>query len=260
MDSRSISGRSWGIRNGGAEIHLEKLPVSAKVARSAKQHGLNVPELAYLGGEDFELLVVEKGNHQASGVIDLGGVPLTRIGIVTAAETEVPNLSGGRGNRGGRKSLPPFWLKRLTDSSPFLGVKERLEEDTMRRSTILLGVLAAFALVTAPVLSQPLYEEEMIFNPQATSHGHVHASCIVECPNGDLRAVWYENGVPLPAPYFSDQKDKSDDVRIGGRTQTRRSQKLGSTFCDGGHLWGLGQQSLHGHRPTRTVVAVLPPP
>ena len=36
------------------------------------------------------------------------------------------------------------------------------------------------------------------------------------CPNGDLRAVWYENGPALPAPYASGQQDKSDDVRIGG--------------------------------------------
>ncbi|HTI51060.1 MAG TPA: sialidase family protein, partial [Planctomycetaceae bacterium] len=55
-----------------------------------------------------------------------------------------------------------------------------------------------------------------IFDPGTGEHGHVHASCIIECPNGDLRAVWYENGQSLPPPYFSQQKDKSDDVRIGG--------------------------------------------
>ncbi len=73
----------------------------------------------------------------------------------------------------------------------------------------MLGVVAA-----AP--DAPLYESSFIFDLQQESHGHVHASCIVECPNGDLRAVWYENGDPLPSPYFSEQKDKSDDVRIGG--------------------------------------------
>ena len=60
------------------------------------------------------------------------------------------------------------------------------------------------------------FEAEVIFDPALESHGHVHASCIVEGPNGDLRAVWYENGTRLTAPYFSAQQDKSDDVRIGG--------------------------------------------
>jgi hypothetical protein len=64
--------------------------------------------------------------------------------------------------------------------------------------------------------TEALYAEEFIFDPQAESHGHVHASCIVECPSGDLRAVWYENGKELPPPYFSENRDKSDDVRIGG--------------------------------------------
>ena len=50
--------------------------------------------------------------------------------------------------------------------------------------------------------AEVFYEEELIFNPEIESHGHVHASCIVECPNGNLRAVWYENGPELPPPYF----------------------------------------------------------
>jgi thiamine-monophosphate kinase len=80
----------------GAEVHLEKLPVSARVKQYAQQHGLNAPELAYLGGEDFELLLVEKGNNQACGVLDLGGAPLTRIGIVTSAGDKVRTLRQGR--------------------------------------------------------------------------------------------------------------------------------------------------------------------
>lgn len=61
-----------------------------------------------------------------------------------------------------------------------------------------------------------LFESLLIFDPASEEHGHVHASCVVECPGGDLRAVWYENGPELPAPYFSENRDKSDDVRIGG--------------------------------------------
>ncbi|MCA9411889.1 MAG: exo-alpha-sialidase [Candidatus Omnitrophica bacterium] len=63
---------------------------------------------------------------------------------------------------------------------------------------------------------KPFFESEIVFDPEKIDHGHVHASCIVECPNGDLRTCWYENGTLMPEPYYSDRKDKSDDVRIGG--------------------------------------------
>jgi predicted neuraminidase len=63
---------------------------------------------------------------------------------------------------------------------------------------------------------QPLYESTFVFDPKAADHGHVHASCIVECPNGDLRAVWYENGPARPDTYYAKDRDKSDNVRIGG--------------------------------------------
>jgi len=77
--------------------------------------------------------------------------------------------------------------------------------------------LAALLLVLPLAAADaPLYEAQLIFNPQQKSHGHVHASCIVVCPNGDLRAVWYESGKELPPPFFSKEHDKSDDVRIGG--------------------------------------------
>ncbi len=76
--------------------------------------------------------------------------------------------------------------------------------------TLLGGLIAR--VENAPAI----YEESLIFDPQVESHGHVHASCIVECPNGDLRTVWYENGEELTPPYYSANKDKSDDVRLGG--------------------------------------------
>jgi len=82
-------------------------------------------------------------------------------------------------------------------------------------SIALVTVLSAFQVVHAG----PLFEKQTIIDPG--THGHVHASCIVECPNGDLRAVWYENGTHLPAPYYDQRKDKSDDVRIGGACKPR---------------------------------------
>jgi predicted neuraminidase len=58
----------------------------------------------------------------------------------------------------------------------------------------------------------PLHRERFIFTGE---RGHVHASSIVETPNGSLLAVWYENGPPNDAYYFKGgDEDKSDDVRI----------------------------------------------
>jgi predicted neuraminidase len=60
----------------------------------------------------------------------------------------------------------------------------------------------------------PLHRERFIF---AGERGHVHASSIVETPNGSLLAVWYENGPQNDAYYFKGgDEDKSDDVRIAG--------------------------------------------
>ena len=44
---------------------------------------------------------------------------------------------------------------------------------------------------------------EFIFKPDKGKHGHTHASSIVECPNGDLLACWYEG-----------ETDRSADVHI----------------------------------------------
>ena len=80
----------------------------------------------------------------------------------------------------------------------------------------LATAIAVSVLSLSHAFAAAAYEAELIFDPKLEDHGHAHASCIVECPNGDLLAVWYENGPKLPPPYFSEQLDKSDDVRIGG--------------------------------------------
>ncbi|MCC6694840.1 MAG: exo-alpha-sialidase [Candidatus Hydrogenedentes bacterium] len=77
-------------------------------------------------------------------------------------------------------------------------------------------VLTCASALLIAAAGQPLYEAEFVFDPKASDHGHVHASCVVECPNGDLRAVWYENGPALPDSYYSKDRDKSDNVRLGG--------------------------------------------
>lgn len=84
----------------GASIDLETIPLAASVATDAARHGVAAWECGYLGGEDFELLVVEQGNQQESGTIDLGGVPLTRIGQV------LPEGSGVHLHLDGREAIP----------------------------------------------------------------------------------------------------------------------------------------------------------
>jgi predicted neuraminidase len=84
----------------------------------------------------------------------------------------------------------------------------------VRQSAMGLTILATAVSLEA---GDPVYVADFIIDPEDRTHGHVHASTIVECPNGDLRAVWYENGTELPEPrYYTQRKDKSDDVRIGG--------------------------------------------
>jgi predicted neuraminidase len=97
-----------------------------------------------------------------------------------------------------------------------------------RLSAMFVASLFGASLAAANVLaSDVLYQEQFVFDPAIGSHGHVHASAIVECPNGDLRVVWYENGTPLPSSrYYNERKDKSADVRIGG------SRKM-----KGGNAW-----------------------
>jgi predicted neuraminidase len=77
------------------------------------------------------------------------------------------------------------------------------------------AILAAGLLgASAPRADSVLHRERFIF---AGERGHVHASSIVETPNGSLIAVWYENGPPNDAYYFrGGDEDKSDDVRIAG--------------------------------------------
>jgi predicted neuraminidase len=64
------------------------------------------------------------------------------------------------------------------------------------------GLLLNAIWVTA-MLAQVSLPGSFIFTPDKQLHGHTHASSIVECPNGDLIACWYEG-----------EGDKSRDVRI----------------------------------------------
>jgi predicted neuraminidase len=61
---------------------------------------------------------------------------------------------------------------------------------------------------------EPLLEGELIFPPE---RWHAHASCIVEAPNGDLLACWFQGS----------GERKSDDVKIEG-ARLRKGQKTWS--------------------------------
>jgi len=98
-----------------------------------------------------------------------------------------------------------------------------------RTRTKIMGTV--FLWLTIPFLNcfgQARYESNFIFPPR--SHGHVHASCIVQCPNGDLLAVWYENGPKLSSYEYEKNADKSDDVRIGGARRLHGDDAWGKPF------------------------------
>ncbi len=87
------------------------------------------------------------------------------------------------------------------------------ERHARRPAAGLLCVVAILAAV-AHAATAPLHHERFIF---PADRGHVHASSIVETPNGSLLAVWYENGTPDAGHYFQGgDEDKADDVRIAG--------------------------------------------
>lgn len=100
----------------------------------------------------------------------------------------------------------------------------------MSRCFIVVSFTLAIALFPGPGRTEPFFESEVVFDPASGEHGHVHASCIVECPNGDLRVIWYENGKPLPEPHFNRQRDKSDDVRIGGARKPQGASNWEAPF------------------------------
>jgi len=96
-----------------------------------------------------------------------------------------------------------------------------------RASAILLLGLGA-AAAPGPRAETALHREHLIF---AGDRGHVHASSVVETPNGSLLAVWYENGPASEAYYFrGGDEDKADDVRIAGARLRAGSASWDSPF------------------------------
>ena len=76
---------------------------------------------------------------------------------------------------------------------------------TCQVAIVLLFMIVAAGLPAAEPSSNsaPFYEAELIFAPE---HQHNHGSCIVECPNGDLLACWYNGS----------GERRADDVKVEG--------------------------------------------
>ena len=70
---------------------------------------------------------------------------------------------------------------------------------------LLLGFISAPIKCAAQSVEsgRPFVESELIF---PLEHWHNHASCIVECPNGDLLVCWFHGSGERTA----------DDVKIEG--------------------------------------------
>src|SRR5204862_85842 len=120
---------------------------------------------------------------------------------------------------------------RATNNEFFCGNASSKSKFVLLRATSLAsGFVVCIFFLTSGAQAQGKFEAGFIFDPAVESHGHVHASSIIEGPNGDLRAVWYESGKPLPPPYFSKQQDKSDDVRIGGARKAKGAKAWDKPF------------------------------
>lgn len=67
-------------------------------------------------------------------------------------------------------------------------------------------VLVALLTVQNPLnADEPYFASRLIFPLQAK---HVHSSCVIECPNGDLMATWF---------YGSGERDSPDVLIQGAR-------------------------------------------
>jgi hypothetical protein len=83
-------------------------------------------------------------------------------------------------------------------------------------------------------LPAPVFHSDLIFPAE---HWHNHASCIVECPNGDLLACWY-NG--------SGERN-ADDVKVEGARKRKGAKGMGTEIHVGRHPWISGHESVHVH-------------
>src|ERR1041385_1159830 len=86
----------------------------------------------------------------------------------------------------------------------------------MPQRVIRSWILFLFAL-SSIAAEAPFLESELIFLPE---HWHCHASCVVEAPNGDLLACWFQGSGERTA----------NDVKIEGARLKKGSKKWSKRF------------------------------
>lgn len=99
----------------------------------------------------------------------------------------------------------------------------------MKKRIVLLLTLAALSTIgwvrvqkslaatSSNIESKPFIQSELIF---PLEHWHNHASCIVECPNGDLLVCWFNGS----------GERQADDVKVEGARLKRGSNKWSQRF------------------------------
>ena len=80
----------------GAKIQQGSLPLEPEIRKYCGEKGIDPGENAFLGGEDFELLIVEEGNSNRESPVEIDGVPLTRIGQVTSEAGTIRRQQDGK--------------------------------------------------------------------------------------------------------------------------------------------------------------------
>jgi len=88
------------------------------------------------------------------------------------------------------------------------------EQIKMLRIFFLEGIMLSMVV---SISAKPIYHERLIFPLQDK---HVHSSCIIECPNGDLLACWFHGSGERTAA----------DVVIQGARLSKGSKEWGKVF------------------------------
>jgi predicted neuraminidase len=87
----------------------------------------------------------------------------------------------------------------------------------MKASLLLATAMMVITFCAGALVAAPLYKAELIFPLESF---HNHASCIVECPNGDLLACWYRGAGP----------EKGDDVAVWGAHMVKGAEAWNPRF------------------------------
>jgi thiamine-monophosphate kinase len=85
-----------GASNCGAEIYVDRVPVSFSAAKVAKEYGKNPIDYALYGGEDYELLftVSRQNNEKFLNRVKNAGLNISEIGKIIKSKKVILNKNG----------------------------------------------------------------------------------------------------------------------------------------------------------------------